>query len=89
MLNNAEGGGWWLVAVGGWRLVAGAWWSLGAVLKGCTSQKKNKEKLGFLRTALLRGLADIGGTQLFCSHRRGPRALFILFQPLAPPLEIG
>ena len=54
------GGWWWLAAVGGWRLVAvgsgwllasvGSWRSLGAVLKGCPSQKK---KTGFLKTALI------------------------------------
>ena len=37
-------GGWWrLAAVGGWWLavaVGSGWWSLGAVLEGCSSQKK-------------------------------------------------
>jgi len=43
------GGGWQLVVGGGWQLVAvGGWWqlavgsgrSLGAVLEGCSQQKK-------------------------------------------------
>ena len=44
----AVGGGWRLAAVGsGWQLAVGAWWCMGAVLKGCPSQRK---KSGFSRT---------------------------------------
>ena len=69
----AVGGGWWLavgsgwrLAVGGgwWQLAVGGWWSLGAVLRGCPEQKR-RQKLGFLRTAVVgrasRHLTEGGG----------------------------
>ena len=65
-------GSWPLVAVGGWRsLAVGGWWSLGAVLKGCPSQKK----LEFLRTALPRSGETVMARPLLCAPRCPPTIL--------------